>query len=456
MSDQQTTRVQLDYGAAPYSPEAEEAVLGSILLNQDSFLTIAGILKSDDFFIIRHRFIWDAMARLNDRSEPIEYLTLIEELRNLEQLETIEGPPYIAHLINSTPTSVYGEYYARIVERAALRRRLLEAADLIKGLAYNEKIDIDTVISDAEKQLFNVTDRQLKREFTPLHDVISEYFDQIEQRMQNPDMTFGTPSGFKDLDEMLGGFQKSDLLIFAGRPGMGKTSFLLSSAVNAARLGARIAIFTMEMGADQIVQRMIAMETGINTHQLRMGRLSPQEFSRFVEAAGRLSRFSIHIDDTPALSPLQVRTKCRRLQHEYGVDLVIIDYLQLMNSGGSYENNRVQEVSFISRALKELARELNVPIFTAAQLSRAVEQRQDKRPLMSDLRESGAIEQDADVIMFLYRDVVYNEATEFPNQADVIVAKHRNGATGTISLYFDNTLTKFMDGVVRRVDLGDY
>jgi replicative DNA helicase len=288
-----------------------------------------------------------------------------------------------------------------------------------------------------------------------MRDAVSDYFDQIEHLINNPEITLGVPSGFKDLDELLGGFQRSDLLIFAGRPGMGKTSFMLSTAVNAARLGARIAIFTMEMGADQLVQRMISMETGINSHQLRTGRITQQEYARFVEAAGRISRFQIFIDDTPALNPLQMRTKCRRLQHEYGLDMVMVDYLQLMNAGGTYENNRVQEISYISRAMKELARELNVPIFSAAQLSRAVEQRQDKRPLLSDLRESGSIEQDADIVMFLYRDVVYNEATEFPNQADVLVQKHRNGATGTISLYFDNTLTKFMDGAVRRVDLGD-
>jgi replicative DNA helicase len=277
----------------------------------------------------------------------------------------------------------------------------------------------------------------------------------MEYLISNPNATHGVPSGFKDLDTLLGGLQRSDLIIFAGRPGMGKTSFLLSAAANAARIGARVAIFTMEMGADQIVQRLISMETGINTQKLRLGQLTQQEYGRFVEAAGRVSRLNVFIDDTPALSPLQMRTKCRRLKHEFGVDMVIVDYLQLMNAGGQYQNNRVQEISYISRSLKELARELNTPIFSAAQLSRAVEQRQDKRPVLSDLRESGSIEQDADVVMFLYRDVVYNDATEFPNQADVIIAKHRNGPTDTISLYFDKSLTKFMDGTVRRIDLGD-
>lgn len=596
--------------SAPYSEEAEEAVIGAVLINPNAYLTVASFLKHDDFYLLRHQYVWQALQHLSDRDEAIDFLTLTEELRGMNWLNEIGGSTYIIHLINNTPTSIHAEFYGRIVERTAIRRRLLVAADEIKALAVNETLEIESVVTESERRLFNVTDRQLRREFIPLRDAVSDYFDQIEHMMQNPQITLGVPSGFKDLDELLGGFQKSDLLIFAGRPGMGKcvrgdtlihtaagllpiealkpkgvagiqddeggvyyplnievmtpfglkrtshfydsglkstlkvttqsgltlsgtyihpimvvnggetiwktlemlqvgdtvavmpelvtawhtplfeqdvivsiensglqhcydltvpdghafvangivshnTSFMLSTAVNSARLGARVAIFTMEMGADQLVQRMISMETGINSHQLRLGRLSQQEYGRFVEAAGRISRFQIFIDDTPALNPLQMRTKCRRLQHEHGLDLIMVDYLQLMNAGGTYENNRVQEISFISRALKELARELNVPIFSAAQLSRAVEQRQDKRPLLSDLRESGAIEQDSDIVMFLYRDIVYNEATEFPNQADVIVAKHRNGATGTVSLYFDNTLTKFMDGAVRRVDLGD-
>jgi replicative DNA helicase len=231
------------------------------------------------------------------------------------------------------------------------------------------------------------------------------------------------------------------------------TSWLLTTAMNTARFGARVAIFTMEMGVEQIIQRMVAMETGINVQKLRLAKLSPQEASRFTEAIGRISNYHIFIDDSPAISPMEMRTKVRRLKHEYGLDLIIVDYMQLMNAGGTFENNRVQEISLISRSLKEMARELNVPLISAAQLSRAVEQRQDKRPVLSDLRESGSIEQDSDIVMFLYRDEIYNEATEFPNQADVIVAKHRNGPTGTVSLYFEKSLTKFMDASVHRVDL---
>lgn len=615
---------------APYSQEAEEAVLGAVIVNPTAYVTIAAFLKSDDFFFVRHRYIWESLERLQERREIVDYLTVVQELKDMSQLDAIGGPAYITQLISITPSSAHAEIYGRIVERTAVRRRLMEAAEKIRHLAADESLTIESVTSEAEVQLFNVTDRQVKREFTPLSDVVSAYFERVEYLMHNQQDSFGIPSGFRDLDEMLGGFQRSDLLIFAGRPGMGKTSFLLSIAVNIARIGGRVAIFTMEMGADQLVQRILSMETGINSQQMRLGRLTPRDFSLFVEASGRVSDFRIFIDDTPALTPAQMRTKCRRLMHEHGIDMIIVDYLQLMNSGGVYQNNRVQEVSFISRALKELARELNVPMISAAQLSRAVEQRQDKRPVLSDLRESGclageslvflpdegryvpmqdlvgkagfrvlsintdtmklevgtataafstgikpiyrlttqlgrtiratanhkfltiegwkqldelqpadaisilspfdhysssgqlaantlvpsvdfqhelaagsfqllaeipqqpvwdtiasialdgetevydltvephhnfaasnivvhnSIEQDSDIVMFLYRDSVYNEASEFPNQADVIIAKHRNGPTGTISLYFDPALTKFMDGAVRRVDLGDY
>lgn len=440
---------------APYSQEAEEAVIGAVLINPNAFLTVASFLKADDFFFLRHSYIWQAMQRIHERREPIDLIPLSGELEAMGALKEIGGMAYLTQLMSSTPTSVHAEVYGRLVERAAIRRRLMRAADEIKALALDEQLSIESVTADAETRLFDVTERQLKREFVSMSDAINDYFDRIEHLMQNQHISMGLPSGFRDLDVLLGGFQKSDLLIFAGRPGMGKTSFLLSTAVNAARIGGRVAIFTMEMGVEQLIQRMISMETGISTQQLRLGKLSPQEYSRFVEAAGRVSRFPIFIDDTPALNPIQMRTKCRRLQHEHGVDLVIVDYMQLMNAGGQYQNNRVQEISYISRALKELARELNIPIFSAAQLSRAVEQRQDKRPVLSDLRESGSIEQDSDIVMFLYRDVVYNEATEFPNQADVIVAKHRNGPTGTISLYFEKSITKFIDGAVRRVDLSD-
>ncbi len=438
---------------APFSQEAEEAVLGAVLINDDSFLSVASFLRAEDFFILRHGYIWEAMVRISERSERIDFVTVQDELRALGHLDDVGGPAFLLQLINSTPTSINAEIYGRLVERAAIRRRLMKAADQIKGLALEEDLPIEKVTSEAEARLFEVTERNLRRDLVPMQEALAEYFDRIEYLMQHPDEPLGLPTGFRDLDELLGGMQRSDLLIFAGRPGMGKTSFLLSVALNAAKLGGRVAIFTMEMASDQIVQRFVAMETGINTQRLRTGQLSQQEWARFVQATGRMANLRIFIDDTPAINPLQMRTKCRRLLHEYGLDLVIVDYMQLMNAGGGYENNRVQEISYISRSLKELARELNVPVFSAAQLSRAVESRHDKRPVLSDLRESGSIEQDADIVTFLYRDVVYNEATEFPNKADIIVAKHRNGPTGTVSLHFERSLTKFSDARTGTIDL---
>jgi replicative DNA helicase len=438
---------------APFSQEAEEAVLGAVLINDDSFLSVASFLRAEDFFILRHGYIWEAMVRISERNERIDFVTVQDELRALGHLDDVGGPAFLLQLINSTPTSINAEIYGRLVERAAIRRRLMKAADQIKGLALEEDLPIEKVTSEAEARLFEVTERNLRRDLVPMQEALAEYFDRIEYLMQHPDEPLGLPTGFRDLDELLGGMQRSDLLIFAGRPGMGKTSFLLSVALNAAKLGGRVAIFTMEMASDQIVQRFVAMETGINTQRLRTGQLSQQEWARFVQATGRMANLRIFIDDTPAINPLQMRTKCRRLLHEYGLDLVIVDYMQLMNAGGGYENNRVQEISYISRSLKELARELNVPVFSAAQLSRAVESRHDKRPVLSDLRESGSIEQDADIVTFLYRDVVYNEATEFPNKADIIVAKHRNGPTGTVSLHFERSLTKFSDARTGTIDL---
>jgi replicative DNA helicase len=862
----------LDWGAqpVPFSQEAEDAVIGSVLVNPTLYYSIASFLNADDFYLVRNRYIWEAINRVAGRNDNIDYVTITEELKNINRLSEVGGQSHLTYLVNNTPNSLHAEVYGRLVERAALRRRLLSAADEIKALAINEELSIEQVINDSESRLFDVTERQLTRELIPMRDAISAYYDRIDYLMTNRTTSLGVPSGFKDLDKLLGGMQKSDLIIFAGRPGMGKcltgdsliptekglipieelkprdhvgipdeeggvyypltisvqtpigprqtayfyesgskptlrittragyrlrgtyihpvmvldksgqkhwkplselqcgdyvaiqrheaiwgnvtdlpqfefdfyksgftskptlpkqmttelayilglltgdgcltsknyvkfssadpeilqtyfdwirsiglnvrhranydydigsvvlntwlkhmglsgyahekeipytvmsapgecvkaflqglfdtdghsevqngyiqfvstseklarqvhvlllqfgvvskltfkenkyrgawliritgdaarafydklgfrlerkqsrrnflpeksnsnldvvpylpgttahfgklnytkyfrgvkspsyaklrqiaafapevedllepefywdeitsveaaglqhcydltvpdghsfvangivshnTSFMLSAALNMARLGARIAIFSMEMGVEQIVQRLVSMEAGINNQNLRTGEITPQEWSRFVQVAGNLANFRIFIDDTPAMSPIQMRTKCRRVAREHGLDLVVVDYMQLMNAGGAYENNRVQEISFISRSMKEMARELNVPVLSAAQLSRAVEQRQDKRPQLSDLRESGSIEQDSDVVMFLYRDEVYNEATEFPNQADIIVAKHRNGPTGTISLYFEKTLTKFMNAAERSVDL---
>ncbi len=375
----------------PYSQEAEEAVIGAVIINPASFYSVAAFLNAEDFFILRHQHVWNALLRLNERNDEIDYVSVVQELKNLEKLDEIGGPPYITQLINNTPTSIHAEVYGRLVERAAIRRRLLSAADRIKMLALDEQLTVERVMDEAETELFGVSERQLARELVPMREALSQYYDLIEGLMQATGDPLGLPTGFNDLDKLLGGLQRSDLLVFAGRPGMGKSSFLLSVALNVARLGRRVLIFTMEMGVDQIVQRLVSMESAINTQKLRAGQLTPQEWAKFVQAVDNLSNLRIFIDDTPAMTPLQMRSKCFRLAREHGVDLVILDYMQLMNGGGSYENNRVQEISYISRSMKELARELNVPIMSAAQLSRAVEQRQDKRPVLSDLRESGCL-----------------------------------------------------------------
>jgi len=442
---------------APHSVEAEEAVLGSILINPDALFDVASFMQAEDFFIVRNAWVWEAILRLQERSEQIDYITVIEELRQQDRLDEIGGPAYITYLINHTPSSIYTETYGRIVERAAIRRRMLNAASSIARLAHEEDADINDVIDQSEAALFAVTERRLRKELVPIRNAVVDYFDRIEYLYSHQEESLGTPSGFQDLDQLLGGFQKSDLLIVAGRPGMGKTSWLLSAALNAARHAkARVAIFSMEMSNEQIVQRLVSSETGISTHQLRLGKLDDREWALFVEATGNLGKLRIYLDDTPALTPLQMRAKCRRLYSEHGLDLILVDYLQLMTAGSGRNENRVQEISFISRNLKEIARELNTPVLAAAQLSRAVEQRQDKRPQLSDLRESGSIEQDADVVMFIYRDEVYNENTERPNQADIIVAKHRNGPTGTISLFFRKELTQFANLSRTGVDLAAY
>ncbi|MFZ4814890.1 MAG: replicative DNA helicase, partial [Phototrophicaceae bacterium] len=382
-----------------YDEEIERVVLGSVLINPSLFLTLAGFLRADDFYLERHRWLWKAMEGIAGRGEPIEYHTLRRALESLGLYAGFGGDLYLSDLFNSTSSAVYGEQYGRLLERDAVRRRLLEAGHHIQQVTLDRESSVEEILAKAESALFAVSERRAQRDVLPMREAASRYFEQIEVMMQQQKGGFGLPSGFRKLDALLGGLQKSDLLIFAGRPGMGKTSFMLSLALNASfHYGARIALFTLEMGAEQIVQRMVSMETGINMQRLRTGQFDNNEYGLLVEAIGRLSEQTIFIDDSPSLTPVQMRTKCQRIKYEYGLDLVILDYIQLMSAQG-YENNRVQEVSYISRALKELAREMNVPVLGAAQLSRAVEQRADKRPQLSDLRESGCLAGDTRIYL---------------------------------------------------------
>jgi replicative DNA helicase len=341
------------------------------------------------------------------------------------------------------------ESYGRIVEGFSVRRKMINAANQIASIAYDEKTSVDDVMNDAEKAVFNVSERRLKHDLQPISTILSDYYDRIDDLAKRGDEIVGVPTGFIDLDKMLTGLQPSDLLIIAGRPGQGKTGFMLSVAKNAGLTHKKkVAIFSLEMSNEQVVQRLISQETGISSQRLRTGKLQEQEWPLFTHAIEVFGDTHMYLDDTPAITPLQLRTKCRRLHMEFGIDLIIVDYLQLM-SGDSRNDNRVQEVSHISRSLKILARELNVPVLAAAQLSRAVEQRSDKKPVLSDLRESGSLEQDADIVMFIYRPDQYEKDTVKQNIAEIIVAKHRNGPVGSVELVFRGELAKFENAATR-------
>jgi replicative DNA helicase len=437
----------------PHSVEAEEAVLGSVLIDPEAIYRVSSFLKADDFYIVKNQWVWSAGLTLHERREPIDFVTITRELAARNQLDELGGPAYISHLINVVPTAIHAEGYGRIVERAALRRRLLSAASDIAQLAYEESDDIDQTIDSAEQALFGVSQRRVSRDMLPISEAIRNYYDRIEYLYEHRGEPLGIPTGFYDLDKMLGGLQKSDLIIIAARPGVGKTSLMLNVALNSARkYHQRVAIFSLEMSNEQIVQRLVSGETGIDSQRLRSGELNDDEWGTFVHATSVLSETSIYVDDTPSISALQLRTKARRLYAEFGLDLIIIDYLQLM-TGDNRSENRVQEISYLSRALKALARELNVPVLVASQLSRAVEQRSDKKPVLSDLRESGSIEQDADIVMFIYREDVYDENSPRKNIAELMIAKHRNGPTGSIELYFERNLTQFKNALRRDVAL---
>ncbi len=437
----------------PHNVEAEQAVLGALLIDPDAVYRVNTFLRADDFYVEKHRWIYEGILALHERHEAVDLVTLCDELERREQLAEIGGAAYITSLINATPTALNIEHYGHIVERTSTLRRLIGAAGEIAALAYQGADDVDEVVDRAEQILFGVSQRRVARDLVPIRDVISEYYDRIDYLYRHKGETIGIPTGFRNIDKLLGGLQRSDLIIVAARPGMGKTSLMLSIARNAARkYDRRVAIFSLEMSAEQLVQRLISAETGIDSQRLRIGNLREEEWPRFIQATGELSEAMIFIDDTPSISAIQVRTKARRLYAEYGLDLIVVDYLQLMQSDRRIDN-RVQEISLLSRSLKGLARELNIPVLVASQLSRAVEQRTDKRPMLSDLRESGSIEQDADVVMFIYRDDYYSPDTERPNIAEIIVSKHRNGPTGMVPLFFKKELAQFCDVELYREDL---
>jgi len=428
----------------PHNLEAEQSVLGSLLIDRDAIIRVASTVKPDDFYSAANGAIYQAILDLYNRREPTDLVTLTDELARHDRLEQIGGVAYLSTLLTIVPTSVHVEYYGRIVERTATLRRLISAGTSIVGIGYNEDGDIEEALDRAERALFDVSQRRTTRDFQTIAEVLDRFFDQIDYLQQHRGEVVGVGTGYSDLDTLTGGLQKSDLIIIGARPSVGKSAFMLGIAHGAAILHAkRVAYFSLEMSAEQLVQRLLSTETGVDSHRLRLGQIDDNEWDRISRAFGRLAEAKIYIDDSAGLSMMDLRSKTRRLQAEHGLDLVIIDYLQLMQ--GRRSENRVQEISEISRGLKGLARELNIPVIAAAQLSRSLETRADKRPLLSDLRESGSIEQDADIVMFIHREEVYNPESERKGIAEIIVAKHRNGPVGSINLRFFDRTARFAD-----------
>ena len=440
---------------APHSVEAEEAVLGSILLDKGALYDVVTFLQPGDFFLVKNEWVYAAILALHKRGEHIDYLTVIEELRNAGRLDELGGAAYITYLINNTPTSLYADTYGRIVERAAVRRRLQRAASEIALLAQSENQPVDVALDMASALLANVSQVRQLRDLQTARDLLPSVFDRVEAARETG--STGILTGFADIDRRLGGgLQKSDLVLLAARPGMGKTSWMLCAAMNGMRAqAARPLIFSMEMTAEQLIQRWIAADSGVSTDKMRSGRMTDAEFSAFTAAWAALDGLPFVIDDTSGLTPEQFEAKVARAVAEHGVNVVMVDYLGLMNVPGRSEN-RTQEISLISRTLKNVARRFDVPVLAASQLNRAVESRQDKRPMLADLRDSGSLEQDADVVLFIYRDDYYNEASDRVNQADIICAKQRNGPTGTDTLYFRKDTTQFSNLIRKEVDLAGY
>jgi replicative DNA helicase len=419
----------------PQNQEAEVSVLGSILLDKEAIVKVADILVPDDFYNDSYRIIFDEMLWLYEHHQPIDIITLQNRLKEKNELENIGGATLISQLANSVPSAAHVVNYAKIVSDKALLRRLISTAGDVTSMAYASEGEPQEILDLAEQKIFNVSERHFKENFISLKSVLTDSFDRIDELHKDKDKLRGVPTGFKPLDNILAGLQPSDLIIIAGRPSVGKTAFALNIAHNVAvNDQIPVAIFSLEMSKEQLVDRLLASEAGIDSWKLRTGNLDDNDFLKINHAYGILSEAPLYIDDSSMINVLEMRTKARRLQAEHGLGLIIIDYLQLMS--GNNPENRVQEVSAISRALKGLSRELNIPVIALSQLSRAVESRPSKVPMLSDLRESGSIEQDADVVMFVYREEMYDEDTSRKGITDILIRKHRNGPIGQIELFF--------------------
>lgn len=429
----------------PHNIEAEQAVIGAIFLEPDAFSTASERISPNDFYRASHEVIYEAMFQLFEKGEPIDIVTVTTLLANSDKLDIAGGVPYLTDLASSVPTAANIDYYSKIVEEKALLRRLISTATDIVTNTFSKEDEVEEVLDEAERSILEVSSRKNVNAFQPIKDVLIEVYDNIEQLHHAKDDVTGIPTGYRDLDRMTSGFQRNDLIIIAARPSMGKTAFALNIAQNVAiNTDENVAIFSLEMGAAQLVQRMLCAEGNIDSQRLRTGKLVQEDWGKLTMAMGSLSHAGIYIDDSPGIRVTDIRSKCRRLKQEHGLGMIIIDYLQLIQGSEHSRENRQQEVSEISRSLKSLARELEVPLIALSQLSRGVESRQDKRPMMSDLRESGSIEQDADIVGFLYRDDYYDSESEQQN-IEIIISKQRNGPTGTVELAFVKEYNKFVD-----------
>jgi len=430
----------------PQNLDAEASLLGAVLIDGDVIIKIADIISADDFFDPRHQRIFEAISGLYQDHSSIDVLTLSDRLKSNDFLDLVGGASYLTELTNFVPTASHVEQYAEIVAQKALRRRLIAVSQDMSELGFDETKGLHDLIDDAETRLFEVSNRHVKQSVVSLETILAESFDRLDELHKDKSKMRGIPTGYKDLDSILAGLQRSDLFILAARPSMGKTALALNLAHNiAVQSKQAVLIFSLEMSKEQLVDRLLAIESGVDAWALRTGNLTDSDFEKLSHAMGTLSEAPIYIDDTPGITINDLRTKARREAHQRDLGLIIVDYLQLMSSGGRYnsEANRVQEVSEISRGLKSIARELNLPVLAASQLSRSVESRSPQIPQLADLRESGSIEQDADVVSFIYREDYYNPESDRKNIADIFIKKHRNGPVGSVELYFDRDKQRF-------------
>ena len=430
----------------PHDIEAEQAVLGSMLTDKDAVISAIEVLKEEDFYRADNRAIYEAVINLYNRAEPIDIITVKAELESLGKFEKVGGLEYLVSLPDKVPTTANAMKYIKIVEEKSTRRNLIKTANEIIELGYDPTEDVEDIMEGAKKKIFNIMQNNDKKSYSPIKDVLVESFTQLEELYNRKQHITGVPSGFVELDYKTAGFHGSDLVLIAARPAMGKSAFALNIVTNAAvRSNVPVAIFSLEMSKEQMVNRILCSEAMVDSNKVRTGKLEEDDWTKLAGSIGPLSDAEIYIDDTPGISVMEIRAKCRKLKLEKNIGMVVIDYLQLVQGSNKRNGSREQEISEISRSLKILAKELNIPVIALSQLSRAVEQRPDHRPMLSDLRESGAIEQDADIVMFLYRDDYYNKDSEKKDIAEVIIAKHRGGSLGTVELLWLGSYTKFVN-----------